>query len=357
MFTGFPSTQTPNVQWWNFSRTFTGTSNIALANDCAPVQYFGTGGNATTIIVTLPVNPTQGKTITFKNDQYVGNAQSIQITDILGKISVSLGQGGSITLCYIFENTLSGTANIFSNWVIISGGTAQVARNQYAAIVGGNLNMASGTSSSVLGGDSNVASSSQTTVLGGQSNNSSGTNSAILGGQSNIADGAQSAVIGGRNGTTRGIAGSIVSAASNQPIASKAGVSQLAFIVLAAQTTDATAQVLTSNASVAGTVNQIILPDNSAYYFRGECVAGVTGAGNTKGWYIEGVIKRGANAASTVLVGTPSVTSLYADAGAATWNLTATADVTNGGLAITATGQAATTIRWVAQIRTTEMTY
>jgi hypothetical protein len=48
---------------------------------------------------------------------------------------------------------------------------------------------------------------------------------------------------------------------------------------------------------------------------------------------------------------------LYADAGAATWNLTATADVTNGALAITATGQAATTIQWVAQIRTTEMTY
>ncbi|CAB4240793.1 hypothetical protein UFOVP56_13 [uncultured Caudovirales phage] len=357
MFTGFPSTQTPAVQWWDFSKTGAGTKQIALANDCAPVQYFATGSSATTIVVTLPVNPVQGKTITFKNDQYVGNPQAIQITDILGKISVTLGQGGSITCCYIFENTLSGTSTVFSNWVIISGGTALVSRNQYAAIVGGNLNMASGVSSSVLGGDTNVSSSSQCVILGGQSNTSSGTNSAILGGQSNTSDGAQSAVIGGRNGTTRGIAGNIVSAASNQPIAATAGASQLAMIILGGTTSDATPKVITSNSSVAGTANQIILPDNSAYYFRGECIAGKTAAGDAKGWYIEGVIKRGAGASTTVLVGTPTVTSLYADVGANTWSVTATADVTNGGLAITITGQAATTIRWVAQIRTTEMTY
>jgi hypothetical protein len=49
--------------------------------------------------------------------------------------------------------------------------------------------------------------------------------------------------------------------------------------------------------------------------------------------------------------------SSYGDAGAVTWVVALTADTTNGGLAITVTGQAATTIRWVAQIRTTEMTY
>jgi hypothetical protein len=86
-------------------------------------------------------------------------------------------------------------------------------------------------------------------------------------------------------------------------------------------------------------------------------VAGVTGGGNTKGWTVEGVIKRGANAASTAIVGTATVMSSYADAGAVTWALTATADTTNGGLAITFTGQAATTIRCVAKIETTEMTY
>jgi hypothetical protein len=134
------------------------------------------------------------------------------------------------------------------------------------------------------------------------------------------------------------------------------GVSQAALLVLGRQTTDATATVLASNSSAAGTTNQVILPNNSAYYFRGEIVSGVTGGGNTKGWTIEGVIKRGANAAATTLVGS-TVTSLYADAGAATWTIALSADTTNGGLAVTFTGQAATTIRTVCQIRTTEMTY
>jgi len=68
------------------------------------------------------------------------------------------------------------------------------------------------------------------------------------------------------------------------------------------------------------------------------------------------LIKRGANAASTTLVGS-TVTSMFADVGAATWTIALSADTTNGGLAVTFTGQAATTIRTVCQIRTTEMTY
>ena len=128
-------------------------------------------------------------------------------------------------------------------------------------------------------------------------------------------------------------------------------------MILGRQTTDATATVLCSDANAASGTNQVILPNNSAYYFRGEVIAGVTGGGNTKGWYIEGVIKRGSGVGTTALVGTPTVTSLYADVGASTWTIGVTADTTNGGLAVTFTGQAATTIRCVAQIRTTEMTF
>lgn len=63
------------------------------------------------------------------------------------------------------------------------------------------------------------------------------------------------------------------------------------------------------------------------------------------------------NAASTAIVGTATVTSSYADAGASTWAITATADTTNGGLAITFTGQASTTIRCVAKLETVEVTF
>jgi hypothetical protein len=135
------------------------------------------------------------------------------------------------------------------------------------------------------------------------------------------------------------------------------GGAQAGLLIIGTQTTNATATSLTSdNAAPSGT-NQVILPNNSAYFFRGEVVSGVTGGGDTKAWVIEGAIKRGAGVGTTALVGTPTVTSMYADVGAATWAIAVTADTTNGGLQVTFTGQLATTIRTVAQIRTTEMTF
>jgi len=401
MFTGFPSTQTPAVEWWNFSKSTTGTTRIALANDCAPIQYFVTGGSTTTIQVTLPQNPSQGKTITFKNDRGFANTQNISLVDIAGRTDLTLGQGSSLTICYIAQNTLS-SSTIFSNWVVISsggggqiinsnsvslggtnsnatasgsvaiGGSSVTATASNAVAIGGATAQASGSNSAALAGSSADASGSGSVVLGGSGNGASATNSGTVGGSSNtasasaaatlggtnlLASGSNSTVLGGGYATTRGIEGEITLTGCNAPITTTRGASQSCLLVLARQTTDATATVLASNTSAAGTTNQVILPNNSAFYFRGEVICGVTGAGDTKGFFVEGAIKRGANAASTVLVGTPTVTSSYADAGASTWALTATADVTNGGLAITATGQAATTIRWVAKIFTTEMTY
>jgi hypothetical protein len=226
-----------------------------------------------------------------------------------------------------------------------------------AIIVGGTGSTASGAYSSVVGGQSNTASGGNAAVVGGTSHSATAPGSIVFGGSTNTASGTFSSLIGGRNGTTRGIVGNLVSPSSNSPIAFLAGASQTATLILGRETTNATATVLASDQNSPSTTNQLILPNNSAYYFRGEVIAGVTGAGDTKGWYVEGVIKRGGSAASTALVGTPSATSLYADTGAATWSIAVTADTTNGGLAITVTGAAATTIRWVAQIRTTEMTF
>jgi hypothetical protein len=66
---------------------------------------------------------------------------------------------------------------------------------------------------------------------------------------------------------------------------------------------------------------------------------------------------RGANAGSTVLIGTPAINRIAASSGATAWAISLTADTTNGGLAVTVTGAASTTIRWVAKLETTEVTY
>jgi hypothetical protein len=166
-----------------------------------------------------------------------------------------------------------------------------------------------------------------------------------------------SIAVGGRRATTRSVIGNTVFSGCENPIADSQGVSQTALLVLARQTTDATATVLTSNASAAGTTNQVILPNNSAYYFKGSVIANVTGAANGASWSFEGAIMRGANAASTVLMGTPAINRVAATAGATAWVIALTADTTNGGLAVTVTGAAATTIRWVCSVNTTECTF
>jgi hypothetical protein len=194
-------------------------------------------------------------------------------------------------------------------------------------------------------------------VGGGVSNVISSNYSGICGGSNNTANGENSFISGGSYGNTRSITGYHVFPACSAPISSAAGRTQSALLLLGRQTTNATATVLTSNTSAAGTTNQVILPNNSAYYFKGSIIAGVTGAGDSKAWTFEGAIKRGANAASTSIIGSVILNVIAQDTGAASWEVAITADTTNGGIAVTVTGAAATTIRWVCKIETTEMTY
>ena len=245
-----------------------------------------------------------------------------------------------------------------SNYSFVGGGQSNIAQtNTHATVCGGSTNTASGQYSFVGGGTGNTASGLISNVLGGGTNTASGTHATVAGGRGGVANSDYSFIAGSNKGTTRSIAGYTVFPASNVPIEDTTGVTQSALLLVGRQTTTNTATVLTSNTSAAATTNQVILPNNAAYSFSGEVIAGVTAAGNTARWTIDGAIKRGANAASTAMVGTPTVTMTHFDAGAATWVVAVTADTTNGGISVTVTGAAATTIRWVCRINTTEMTY
>jgi hypothetical protein len=139
---------------------------------------------------------------------------------------------------------------------------------------------------------------------------------------------------------------------------SSVGDAQIGIFVLRRATTDATATVLTTNNSALGSTNQVILPNNSAFAFTGTIIARQQAAGgsNYAAWEVKGAILRDATAASTVL-GSYNINVLSKTAGASAWDLTLSADTTNGGLAVTATGAASVNIRWVATIKTSEVTY
>jgi len=365
---------------------FAGAGYLNTANGFLNVVVGGasnSGTSASTVTTqSATMNGTTAVTLSGSNAN-IKVGQLITGTSIATYTYVAAISGTSLTLSQAASGSSTSTLSFYTpHGVVVGGGNNQatgsysfiggggdagtssnrnVASGDWSFIGGGRTNTASGTSSFIGGGGvvgaGNTASGDLTFVGGGRQNNASGTEACIIGGVANLANSNVSTVLGGRLGTTRGIIGNVVGSASESPIGGTAGLSQFGILVLGKETTNATATVLTSNGGAGSTTNQVILPNNSAYFFTGEVVAGVTGGGNTKGWTIEGVIKRGANAASTALVGSPTVTSSYADAGASTWTIAVTADTTNGGLAVTFTGQASTTIRTVCQIRTTEMTY
>ena len=347
-----------------------GNANSATSQTAVTTQS-GTM-NATTA-VTL-----SGSNASIKVGQYITG------TSIASNTYVAAVSGTSLTLSQAASGSSTSTLSFYTPHGVVVGGGNNQATGSYSFIGGGgdagtagNRNVASGDWSFVGGGIKNTASGNASVIAGGGfdgingvgntasglisvvgggvSNQATATGALISGGAYNTASGNYSTVVGGEVGTTRGIQGQFIFGLASGNY--NRGNFQSGLLNLFTITTDATPTVLASTTSAAGTTNQIILPNNSAYYFKGTVVAGVTGGGNTKGWTVEGVIKRGANAASTAIVGTATVMSAYADVGAATWALTATADTTNGGLAITFTGQAATTIRVVAKIETTEMTY
>lgn len=397
MFTGFATENTPAIKVWNYWVSVASSAApqiICLSDDCPPIHVFNTGYGNTALQLYLPSCPIEGKTITIINQRFSSNTQNIRIYSSDSSnggdslLLYSLGQGASITLFYSKEvisggNIVGGYA---SGWIVLNGMPA-CANNSYAISIGGTSNSAVSPNSAVIGGNNNNSSGSNAITVGGSSNTSSGSSAVVIGGSSNVANSTSAIVVGGSSnsssatnavcaagsnssangnssfvasgsfGTSRSITGSVAFAASLNPITSASGVSQTETLILARQTTDATATRLTSNSSAGATTNQVILPNNSAYTFVGTCIANVTGGGNTSGWRFEGVIKRGATAASTALVAAVTPTVIAQDAGASTWVLAITADTTNGGIAVTVTGQAATTIRWVVQIETTEVTF
>jgi hypothetical protein len=372
--------QTYSVIGGGYANAANGFHNIVVGG----ASNSGTSISAVTT-QSATMNGTTAVTLAASNAN-IKVGQFITGTSISDRTYVAAISGTSLTLSQAASGSSTSTLSFYTPHGVVVGGGNNQATGSYSFIGGGgdagtaaNRNVASGDWSFVGGGKANQATQVGAIVVGGgvfstgQSGNiASGVSSFVGSGLSNLSSanyafigagvgnttsGQGSAIAGGVNGTARSIIGNAVFPACNSPIANASGVSQAALLVLARQTTDATATVLCSDSSAASGTNQVTLPNNSAYYFKGSVIAGVTGAGDTKGWSIEGVIKRGAGVGTTAIVGTATVSSLYADAGAATWAVTATADTTNGALKITVTGQAATTIRWVAKIESVEMTF
>jgi hypothetical protein len=341
----------------------------------------GTSASAVTT-QSATMNGTTAVTLAASNAN-IKVGQLITGTSITIFTYVAAISGTSLTLSQAASGSSTSTLSFFTPHGVVVGGGNNISSGSYSFIGGGgdagtagNRNVASGDWSSVVGGAVNNIGSGHThgfigggrnntfsgsgsfsSIVGGFNHSVSGSYGAVVGGYQQVSNSNYGTVLNGSGGTTRAITGNLVFTASDFPLGVGTGFNQSSFLILAKQTTDATATVLTSTSGGAGSTNQVILPNNSAYAFKGTVIANVTGAANGASWSFEGAIMRGANAASTVLIDTPSVNRVASSAGATAWVVALSADTTNGGLAVTVTGAASTTIRWVCRAETCEVTF
>ena len=260
--------------------------------------------------------------------------------------------------------------------VVGGGGTpggpyGNLASGDLSFVGGGGTNVASGNNSVVCGGgygngNGNTASGYASSVLGGYNNTASGFAASVLGGTGNLSNGNYTMAIGngvyasGQGGVAMGlqsysksIFGSVVISAGQ--FATQGDAQQGHYTLSATSTTATPVVLLAGGGTSVQSYLQVTPINNQAYAYKGLVVARNTSTGDMASWEIRGAIKRGANAASTTLVGTPGIDVLAYDSAASTWSIAITADTTNGSLQLTATGAAATTIHWVARIDTVEV--
>lgn len=312
--------------------------NSSSPNATVPVVSFTVSNAATNVDVALIAKGTGAITAQIADNGTTGgnkrgnNAVDWQTATRGANTQVASGNNSVVS---------GGIRNTASNGGdVVSGGTANIASGGNSSVAGGNTNTASGSQAFVGAGANNTASGGNTTIGGGNLNAASGTSATVPGGSNNTASGDYS-IASGQRSSTLGLQGAIAHAA----VTLGAGIfTQKLEMVLVSQTTNATPTVLTANASTASTTNQLVLPNANSVCGTGWVTARNTANTDTAGWKFDFVLSRGANAASTALVAAVTPVLTAASAGAATWALAVTADTTNGGLAVTFTGVAATTI-------------
>jgi len=368
---GIQTTGTVNVNNAYTLPTADGTANQVLTTDGSGAVTFATAGGGADLYVANESSPAAQPTAAGANAIGIGDTAQAAGADgvAIGLQSYARAQS-ALGLFGDAQNTESICIGRLS--AATADGAVQLGRNGYATAVDAvslGKSRASGASSFAAAVSNNTstygATGSQSISIGQFTRATSG-GAATFGGAFSNASGSQSLAIG-RNVLAQQQASVALGQQSLSAVAGKfaysstnfsaTGDSQHGMCVLRQSTTDATPKVmLTDSASVAASaINQIILPNNSAYAFHGTIVARQKASEGTASaaWKVEGLIRREGSAGTTVLVN--SATTVLDNTPA--WGMALTADTTNGGLAITVTGAASTNLRFVATINTSELTY
>lgn len=281
----------------------------------------------------------------------IGNNGNV-VTATYGTSIGSGSSGGGSTVAgsgaVALSNARAGGSDSFA--AIIADNTSSYGATGSGSAAIMNYAKASGNNSGAFGFGAN-ATNTMAYAFGAQTFATG--NSSVTLGRNSLASATYSICIG--NSGQNNIQSSIKFSGSQH---ANQGDAQIGLYPLMADTTDATATAMVTNHKSgpgAGTSNQIVLPNNSAYAFHGTIVARQKAGDGTAcaAWKIEGLIRREGSAGTTVLVN--SATTVLDNT--PSWGMALSADTTNGGLKVQVTGAASTNIRWTTSITTSELIY
>jgi len=283
----------------------------------------------------------------------IQEATGVATIDIVGTRYLRLGLIGGVIGSEMGANSGGGASQALAAGAMALGGSYASGTNSFAAAIANNtVTYGARSLGAIAMGDRNQATFGNATSVGGQLSTAGGGASFVSGSGCSTGFNSFGSVALG-NGAANTVAGKFSFAGTYY--SSTFGTSQMGMICLSNTTPGAAATVLTSTGGAASTINQLILPDNTAHAFSGIVVARQKSTGGTASaaWSVSGLIRREAGAGTTTLIAS-TVTVISNVPG---WTLALSADTVNGGLSVTATGAAATDIRWHVKLDSSEVTY
>jgi hypothetical protein len=372
------------------------------------------GGERNTILTGAPHSTISGGFANQVSEQsyasVIGGGEQNSVYTGAWHVTISGGAGNSVfTGAYAAvvgggeQNTIGAAPASGSTYATIGGGSGNVIKSSFGTIGGGQQNVIlnDGVNATIAGGWNNsIQSGSPAATIGGGRQNTiqpSADDAAIGGGRSNtIQSSSQSSVIGGGrqhqikndcpdSTISGGAQNTIESLASQATIgggwgniiksdtpcatipggagASATKLGQLAYAsgsFAAAGDAQTSVYVLRGTSSggsqlelfLDGVSRRMTIPSGATWSFD-ILVVGRTNGGKSGGYHLQGLIENVSG--STQIIASVTKTVLGEDDTA--WDATALADDTADALAVKVTGKAGDTIRWVATVRTAEVSF
>lgn len=315
------------------------------------------GGNSA-ITPTDFLGTTDDRALKFKVNGERGLLLDYAVEGIYASINFVAGYEGNTVSNGVVGGTIGGGGAIMDSPFGSPIALANLVGDNFATISGGIDNSARGVGATLGGGWGNEVTGDYATISGGAGNSASALGAAVSGGGNNVARGEGATIPGGLYAS----ASNYCQMAYASGRFSQTGDAQTSVYVLRGITTSSDQTELFLD----GSDQRMTIPEDATWTFeimvaaRTETYVGVLADADRAGYQCSGVVERNTSSLSlldsdyTSLKMAPK-TVIYEDN--ADWDVTVEADDTHHALVIKVTGAANTTIRWVASVRTVEVTF